>query len=68
MKSKTILLVIIVGFLSLSAFNPYKYNHRYEEAPIDVEEWMTQPFTNFVEEPLEIEEWMTKPFVITKNN
>ena len=64
MKSKTILLVIIVGFLSLSAFNPHKTNSHYEEAPINVEEWMTKPFSNFVEEPIEIEDWMLVPFNI----
>jgi hypothetical protein len=34
------------------------------EAPIMVEDWMTQPFDNSYEQPLEIEEWMTKPFNI----
>jgi len=36
------------------------------ETPIQVEQWMTKPFTDFVEEPLEIEDWMTKPFTINK--
>jgi len=63
-KRILILAIILMGFISISITSPVR-NHRVDlqEENLIVEEWMTHPFTNFIEEPLEIEEWMTKPFL-----
>lgn len=37
--------------------------HRPYERPIEIQEWMTQPFFDSLDEPLVIEDWMTKPFI-----
>jgi len=55
------ILIVIIG-LFVSA-NPSGKHRRVFERPIQVEEWMTQPFAESIEEPLEVEEWMTKPFI-----
>ena len=57
---KTVIIagIILIALLSMAIHG--NRNHRYYEAPIQIEEWMTVPFDN---EPLEVEEWMTKPFM-----
>jgi hypothetical protein len=32
------------------------------EAPIEVEQWMTETFITIIDSVLEVEEWMTIPF------
>jgi len=62
----TLLGILLIGFISISTSSPHKEIHFYE-APVEVEEWMTQPFETvheyFAEDTLEIEDWMTHPFV-----
>jgi len=75
MKTKHILItVILILFLGLltSAIgekptieSPELSEMVFHEERVDVEEWMTEPFTIY-EEPLVLEEWMTKPFVINE--
>ena len=59
-----ILTTIGCMLLFASAHSPRK-DHSFE-TPIQVEQWMTKPFSDFVEEPIMLEDWMTKPFTIIK--
>jgi len=64
MKKLTILIIVLVAFITTS-FNPVTdaINYNVEES-IEVEDWMTEPFIDSVEQPLVLEDWMTKPFNI----
>jgi len=64
MKKLTILIIVLIAFITTS-FNPVTdaINYNMEES-IEVEDWMTMPFIDSLEEPLVLEDWMTKPFNI----
>jgi hypothetical protein len=59
----TVTLFFILGLFASSTKTVKTTDYVIEEN-IEVEEWMTEPFSGFIEEPLELEEWMTKPFNI----
>ena len=66
MKQKIlpIVLLLIMTFVTISSFNPHsRRNYRIVEAPVMVEDWMTQPFDTTIDEDLVVEDWMTKPFI-----
>ena len=64
MKKLTILIIVLIAFITTS-FNPVTDAIHYNmEESIEVEDWMTMPFIDSLEEPLVLEDWMTKPFNI----
>ena len=56
---------LMVGLLTISVTNtPHSKSHYSGfERSIQIEEWMTRPFSDSVDESLEVEEWMTRPFI-----
>ena len=72
MKKRHLIVAIIfifeLGFLNVAVTNNIESSVDFYEEPLEVEDWMTQPFTAddstyMVEEDLEVEPWMTEIFV-----
>lgn len=65
MKRKILIIaaLLIMSFISISVTSTSEHRPVKEDRVV-VENWMTTPFSDFVEETIEVEEWMTKPFVI----
>ena len=63
MKKRSILLIVMVAFLTVSFSAMTGRRHHRLERNIEIEEWMTQPFDSTIEAPLVVEDWMTKPFI-----
>ena len=63
MKKRTILLIVLIAFITVSFSAMTGSRHSRMDKNIEIEEWMTMPFDTTIEAPLVVEDWMTRPFI-----